>query len=69
MAKRFVAHDPTVTLPAGAAGPALVSCTRCGKQASRVQGSPTPLYGALVDLDEHPCALVALDDSGWPRAG
>ena len=69
MRKRYADHDVTVSFhhaDRGPRGPVTVSCQRCDASVRRDQGAPDALYAALTAIEEHPCALVALDIDDMP---
>lgn len=73
MKKRYAEHD---ALPAEAVAHAgehpshevTMACARCGCRATgHAEAKLTAVYGALVDLEAMPCALVEIDANGYPQ--
>lgn len=74
MEKRYAEHDALPVESTAHAGPqsgheVTMTCARCGCSATgRAREKLTAVYSALVTLEGLPCALVAIDERGYPTA-
>lgn len=69
-AKRFASHDVQMRVHDASRWPdtaVTVTCRRCDAEATeQPRGDRDPLYRALTAIEQQPCALVSLDERGYP---